>query len=398
MQFWHKYGTSENMGRLYKRGSRWYADYEDRLGKRRRKCTRVSDKQVAAKILAKWETEEVLVSEGLKADASDYVPIEKLLKRYRSSLVSSGKSEQHVRRTVQLAREVADYNRWQHISEISAGGLADYCEHLMERFDRAHRTVDSAITAVRAFCRWCVREKVLGADPTATLKKPSADTDRRIERRMLLPEEWAWLVKSLTGDLVRNGQPASERLLMYRFAIETGMRSSELRSRTKADLKLKHAEPHVIAKARITKNAKLAKQYLSDDLSRQLKAFVAGKSPGSLVFNVESRTEMARTLRKDVSDARELWLADDPKNDACSDFLRSPNSQGEVLDFHALRHTCGGWLVMQGVTLTEVKEIMRHSTIKLTANTYGHLAPDARSRSRNVLSSMLGEGDGSKGN
>ena len=31
-----------------------------------------------------------------------------------------------------------------------------------------------------------------------------------------------------------------------------------------------------------------------------------------------------------------------------SDFLADVNHEGERLDFHSLRHTCGAWLAMTG--------------------------------------------------
>jgi len=40
--------------------------------------------------------------------------------------------------------------------------------------------------------------------------------------------------------------------------------------------------------------------------------------------------------------------------------------------FHDLRHTAASLLLAQGVTLHEVKEILGHSQISLTANLYGH--------------------------
>jgi len=42
---------------------------------------------------------------------------------------------------------------------------------------------------------------------------------------------------------------------------------------------------------------------------------------------------------------------------------------------HDLRHTCASWLVMAGVPLYEVRDILWHSTIKLTER-YSHLAPE----------------------
>ncbi len=67
-------------------------------------------------------------------------------------------------------------------------------------------------------------------------------------------------------------------------------------------------------------------------------------------------------------------------NHEMSDFLRVRTSTGEVLDFHALRHTCGAWLAIRGVAPKVIQSVMRHSTIKLTLDTYGHLIDGAESK------------------
>ena len=42
---------------------------------------------------------------------------------------------------------------------------------------------------------------------------------------------------------------------------------------------------------------------------------------------------------------------------------------------HTLRHTCASWLVMSGRPLIEVRDLLGHSTIKMTER-YAHLAPE----------------------
>ena len=43
--------------------------------------------------------------------------------------------------------------------------------------------------------------------------------------------------------------------------------------------------------------------------------------------------------------------------------------------FHDLPHTCGSWLVQAGVPLFDVKEVLGHSTIRMTER-YAHFAPE----------------------
>lgn len=45
------------------------------------------------------------------------------------------------------------------------------------------------------------------------------------------------------------------------------------------------------------------------------------------------------------------------------------------LHIHDLRHTCAAWLVSAGVPLTEIRDLLGHSTIRMTER-YAHLAPD----------------------
>lgn len=74
---------------------------------------------------------------------------------------------------------------------------------------------------------------------------------------------------------------------------------------------------------------------------------------------------------------------------AKDDFLAYANEAGELLDFHALRHTCGAWLAMTGSHPKTVQMIMRHSRITLAMDTYGHLFPgqeaDAVANMRQML-------------
>ncbi len=59
--------------------------------------------------------------------------------------------------------------------------------------------------------------------------------------------------------------------------------------------------------------------------------------------------------------------------------------------FHDLRHTCATLLLLQGVDLRVVMEILGHSQISLTANTYTHVAEALKRQAAERLEALLGQ-------
>ena len=75
-----------------------------------------------------------------------------------------------------------------------------------------------------------------------------------------------------------------------------------------------------------------------------------------------------------------------------SDFRMEKNHDGQILDFHGLRHTCGAWLAKTGAHPKAVQVVMRHSSITLTMDTYGYLLLDQGAETIARLPEMLGSG------
>ncbi len=127
----------------------------------------------------------------------------------------------------------------------------------------------------------------------------------------------------------------------------------------------------------------------------ELKALVAAKTPQAPVFAMPGKFDVAPMLRADLADARRAWLKaakSDPKEHgrrSQSDFLAEANHEGEHLDFHSLRHTCGAWLALAGCHPKVAQAVTRHSTITLTMDTYGHLFPGQESEAVARLPGML---------
>ena len=64
--------------------------------------------------------------------------------------------------------------------------------------------------------------------------------------------------------------------------------------------------------------------------------------------------------------------------------IEAENHKGKLM-FHSLRHTCGSYLLAQGVHPKEVQEIMRHKDYGLTMNRYGHSLDGYKRKAVNKL-------------
>ncbi len=74
------------------------------------------------------------------------------------------------------------------------------------------------------------------------------------------------------------------------------------------------------------------------------------------------------------------WLFCNQDGERIADVKRSFATacrKAGIEDFriHDLRHTCAAWLVSDGVPLPEVRDLLGHSTVKVTER-YAHLSPD----------------------
>jgi len=259
--------------------------------------------------------------------------------------------------------------------------------------------VQSKMVAIRSLSRWLANNHKLPRDPLAGLAKPNPKADRRRERRMLLPEEWAWLRPMTLAGPERFGMGGLERMLLYTTAIQTGLRSNELRSLTRARLFLDGKTPFITAKAGSTKNRQDARQFIQPELAVQLKAHVATKAPQAPVFAMPDNSDVAPMLQADLEAARAAWIkaaadagnVEEQVRRSESDFLKPVNVDGGVLDFHALRHTSGAWLAIAGASPKAIQAVMRHSAITLTMDVYGHLLPDEASETVARLPRMLAD-------
>ncbi len=218
------------------------------------------------------------------------------------------------------------------------------------------RTRNAYVQTIKQFCGWMVREGRATQSPAIGFSGLNAKLDRRHVRRAFGVDEIRRLLGAAESGKPWRGVAGHERAMIYRLAVETGLWAGEIRALTRQCFRLDEKPPVVELAAEFTKNRQYAVLELRPDTASLLKDFLTNKLPTAPAFNMPTTSITARMLKADLS-AAGMAYADDA---------------GRVLDFHSLRHTCGAWLAASGAHPKVIQSIMRHSTITLTMDTYGH--------------------------
>ena len=309
---------------------------------------------------------------------------------FQDKLENAGTSQQHVAEQVSILKAFIELGNPESAANVDQESVQSYLSSLRKK-GRSKKKKKKHLASLRTFFEWMIDTGNLAQNPTRGIKKPSPERDRKHKRRMLTREEWTWLASTTAKEKERWKMIGPARHLLYWTAIETGYRSNELRQIVKADLG-HHDDLYFICLASgNTKNGNAAKQYISQDLAEKLVEHSAGLGKANQLFNMPAKANVVKMLRSDLSSGRQAWhkeVENDPialESRRESDFLVYEDQQNFKLDFHALRHTCGAWLIIAGVDVKTVQTIMRHSNPTLTLNTYGHLLNGAESKAVETL-------------
>ena len=141
---------------------------------------------------------------------------------------------------------------------------------------------------------------------------------------------------------------------------------------TIGQLHLDESQPYIELFARHTKNAKSAQIPLHTDLARELREYIKRypeKKAHSKLFDIPQN--FIEVFNRDLVAAGIAREVIDEKNGKKR--IDKTNAQGQTVDIHSLRHTFATMLSRNGVAPRIAQELLRHSDIRLTMNTYTHL-------------------------
>jgi integrase len=301
---------------------------------------------------------------------------------YRQHLEASGASTAYVVQAVARTDRIIQgcgFRRW---PDISAAKVTAFLHGLRQpqsagsaapRQGLGVQSFNGYLRAIKAFCGWLVDEGLAQRSPLTHLATMNDRLERRHDRRALSVDEACRLLTATSAGPVRLGMSGPQRTMLYRLAIETGLRAGELASLTSASFDLDGRPPTVTVEAAYSKRRRRDTVLLRAATAEQLRTFLAPIANGERVFANLPVGRLARMFRADLAAARLEWLDEASAPRGPTDFLCYRDVHGGFRDFHSLRHTCASLLAAAGVHPKVAQVHMRLSTIELTMGRYTHV-------------------------
>lgn len=345
-------------GSLYKKtpdAAKWTGAYFDPFLQKRRVVTLFTDKRASQVRLQELITRAERKAAGLEDPCVEQRErhLREHITEYLDHCRHVGECDTHVsNKKSQLERLMADTNATR-LTDLTPNTVGRYLQRLskggrVREWDKGDdatlsaRSVNHHRATAIALVNWCVDTNRLTDNPLKNVPKLDERRDRRRVRRAFTTEEIDRLLAI-----------AGTRRPVYIAAILTGLRRSELGGITWGDVDFDGGAIRVrigVGKARREDFIPIHPQ-----VAEELRAIKPDEAVASdLVFASIPRD---KTFRADLHRAE----------------IEAKDSEGRVVDLHALRTTTGTMLARLGVMPQVAMRIMRHSDVKITMKHYTDL-------------------------
>lgn len=266
---------------------------------------------------------------------------------------AKGRTPGYVKENTAKIKRLAKECGWKFLSDIDSAAFIKWRSAAREDKDSSIQTVNHYLRALRTFCNWLVENRFLSESPIRFVHAMNIRLDRRRERRALTKEEIGKLIAAAQAGKRHHSLTGRQRALIYRLAIESGLRYKEIWSLSRASFDL-DGVPATVAIAPEDEKARRGDILpLRPGLAADLKTYLAFIPNDAKAFPMW-KDKGGEMLQQDLKAAG----------------IAVEDEAGRVVDFHALRTTFGSLLNLAGVPLKTAQDLMRHSDPKLTANFY----------------------------
>ncbi|HKQ30817.1 MAG TPA: site-specific integrase [Burkholderiales bacterium] len=321
----------------------WWVSYTDPSGKRVRRSTETTERKEAEALEAKWNLETFHCKHwGVEPSRT----FDELMLAYLKATQQEKRAAD--RDTTSAKHLKAAFSG----RELSGLTVADVRVYIDERRQKGIEpgTINREVGLLSAAINYAQREWGW------KIPNPAA------RRRLREPEGRArWIKKAEAVALIRAASTqyrAAHLPDFIRLALHTGMRRGEMLG---------------LEWSRVDLQAGLI--YLEGTHTKSRKR-------RSIPLNAEAKAALLRRASYRAKNCPDSpWVFCNAEGEQIASVKKSFTSacvRAGINDFrvHDLRHTCAAWLVNAGVALPAVRDLLGHSTVKVTER-YAHLAPES---------------------
>lgn len=320
----------------------YWGSFTDASGKRVRRTTGTTDRREAEALEAKWKLEAHQVK---RWNAPPSRTFDELMLRHYKAMQAEGRT---MEREVYTLRRIKPFFTGRDLLTLKRSDVRAYIDKRREEgvtngtINREVGFLSAAINYARREWDWDIPNNVEGM----RLKEPEGRV------RSLTVVEATRLL-----EVAEQSRQSPHLANFIRLALNTGCRRNELLKLQWEQVDLKSNLIHLEAK---------------DTKSRRRR---------SVPLNEEARRAMLglARYRAEHCPASEWVFArkDGTRQESIDQAFGIALRKAGITDFriHDLRHTCASWLISAGQPLPAVRDLLGHSTIRMTER-YAHLAPD----------------------
>ncbi len=308
--------------------------------------------------------------------------IRELIQVYLDTRESDGKASTHSGRESVLRLYVLPHIGIIPIEKLSSGHISAMLKDLQKSGSRhgtglSEQTANHALKQTRAILHFAqIRDLVRVNVASGDFVKPL-----RVEKntRAMNREEWDDLQKAIVNEPLR---------ALVHLAVTSGLRRGELLGLTWDDLDLKSKNPTLRVVRTISRETGKGLVIGSPKTKASRRTIHIHEK---VVAELHAHRDRQNEIKSAIVADRMEWGASFPKmrwvftngigNPIEGDYFgkqlhRMTSEAGlDPYTVHELRHTCASFAIASGVQLKELSEMLGHSDIGETSNTYSHLYP-----------------------
>lgn len=326
------------MGRVYKRGQKWYIDYTN-MGKRIRKSVG-NRRKIAERILIECEREKYYKNSGISIQSK--INTKELFQQFRQH-----KQRQVSEPTMRNINFRLKFWEQQHNSDTFSLLQPQELNEIINNMEVCPAVINQYIATLNQLYRYAISLNIIKENP---LKSISRFKEKRRKAPRFFTKEEVQTIMNLCSPFYKD---------LFTFMLYTGMSRDDIRNLKKNNIDFNNG----IIKFQRRKTGALQ----SIPIHPEVRKFL----PNRLYIS-----EYIFCKKNGSQYSPNSWW------DYFKRLLRKAGIHNASL--HTFRHTFASWLVMEGVDLIVVSRLLGHKDIK-TTQIYAHLAPDYVKKAINKL-------------